>query len=382
MKSSRYILADFKVTDPLSEYHSYTKMAVDYLPEVPKTPIVDVIAHRISGKHKATLIFSINEDTPQDNWAAMQRHNTSKGTLAKIYSQKSKYNDFTKIVKNVNLIIYNCTNGILRELEHIAQSQPDFAEWINQLHPIIFTDGIAGTFLQKEYPDCTFLRIANFYLARPDLSYPHLSSLKNHDPSKDFLCLMFDKPSAPNRRILDQKIRDKDLIKSSIYNFRARSDNDLQLDNDYSKIVQDGVGLVETLPPISDYNKTNIEIVAETMNSENHDDAFVITEKTVKPISMLHPFMVLTSYNYLKRLHNLGFKTFGEFFDESYDSEKDVHTRAEIITNNMLDLQGKSLELYNNTKDVRKHNLDTLHQIQGAYKTQLWSTLNNFWRNM
>ena len=131
---------------------------------------------------------------------------------------------------------------------------------------------------------------------------------------------MFDKPSAPNRRILDQKIRDKDLIKSSIYNFRARSDNDLQLDNDYSKIVQDGVGLVETLPPISDYNKTNIEIVAETMNSENHDDAFVITEKTVKPISMLHPFMVLTSYNYLKRLHNLGFKTFGEFFDESYDS--------------------------------------------------------------
>ena len=48
----------------------------------------------------------------------------------------------------------------------------------------------------------------------------------------------------------------------------------------------------------------------------------------------------------------------------------------------MLDLQGKSLELYNNTKDVRKHNLDTLHQIQGAYKTQLWSTLNNFWRNM
>ena len=61
MKSSRYILADFKVTDPLSEYHSYKKMPVDYLPEVPNTPVVDVIAHRISGKQKGTLIFSINE---------------------------------------------------------------------------------------------------------------------------------------------------------------------------------------------------------------------------------------------------------------------------------------------------------------------------------
>jgi hypothetical protein len=52
-----------------------------------------------------------------------------------------------------------------------------------------------------------------------------------------------------------------------------------------------------------------------------------ITEKTDKCFSAGQPFVLLGGPYYLKKLKELGFKTFDKWWDESYDLEEDYHKR-------------------------------------------------------
>ena len=64
------------------------------------------------------------------------------------------------------------------------------------------------------------------------------------------------------------------------------------------------------------YNQFDIEIVCETYC---YGDAFFPTEKTVRPIAAGKPFVAFAPLRFLERLKNLGFKTYSDFWDESYD---------------------------------------------------------------
>jgi hypothetical protein len=48
-------------------------------------------------------------------------------------------------------------------------------------------------------------------------------------------------------------------------------------------------------------------------------ESICVTEKILKPLINLHPFIILAPPNYLQKLRELGFKTFHPFIDESYD---------------------------------------------------------------
>ena len=69
--------------------------------------------------------------------------------------------------------------------------------------------------------------------------------------------------------------------------------------------------------PTQVYNRTAYTIVAET-NTDN-DWAF-FTEKIVKPILARRMFVVLGNRYYLRALRALGFRTFSDIIDESYDN--------------------------------------------------------------
>lgn len=56
------------------------------------------------------------------------------------------------------------------------------------------------------------------------------------------------------------------------------------------------------------------------------------TEKTLKPIANLQPFIMLGSPASLKSIKDMGFKTFDKFWDESYDNEYDDNIRLIKIT--------------------------------------------------
>ena len=113
------------------------------------------------------------------------------------------------------------------------------------------------------------------------------------------------------------------------------------------------------------YVDTVCSIVSET--NDNDHDVFM-TEKIWKPIMAQHVFIVHGNYLYLQKLREMGFKTFGNYFDERYDLERDPSKRIDKIVSLCKDLKDNSKELkhghkkwqdmYLQTKALRQHNYD------------------------
>lgn len=77
------------------------------------------------------------------------------------------------------------------------------------------------------------------------------------------------------------------------------------------------------------YTKFLIEIVAETWTN---GDTFAPTEKTSRPINFKKPFIIFGSKDYLCYLRQMGFRTFNDFWDESYDSYEGPERFARILS--------------------------------------------------
>ena len=73
------------------------------------------------------------------------------------------------------------------------------------------------------------------------------------------------------------------------------------------------------------YEKTYFSIVPETLFYEM---GTYLSEKAFKPIAHLHPFVMMGRPGILKTLKRIGFKTFSDFWDESYD---DIENNSERI---------------------------------------------------
>jgi hypothetical protein len=77
-----------------------------------------------------------------------------------------------------------------------------------------------------------------------------------------------------------------------------------------------------------DYTQTAIEVVLETVVD---DTKWHLTEKTLRPIACGHPFILVSTSGSLQYLKRYGFRTFGEYIDESYDSIQDPVQRLEAV---------------------------------------------------
>jgi hypothetical protein len=77
------------------------------------------------------------------------------------------------------------------------------------------------------------------------------------------------------------------------------------------------------------YEKSYFSIVTET----GMDNYLRVTEKTFKPIANYHPFMIIGCHGTLEYLRSLGYQTFPELFDESYDQETNIAKRLLMIIN-------------------------------------------------
>lgn len=72
---------------------------------------------------------------------------------------------------------------------------------------------------------------------------------------------------------------------------------------------------------LAHYHRFDIELVAETFTLGT---TFFPTEKTVRPLAAGKPFILYGPKNFLANLRNLGFHTFGDLWDESYDNLEGV----------------------------------------------------------
>ena len=59
----------------------------------------------------------------------------------------------------------------------------------------------------------------------------------------------------------------------------------------------------------------------------HENETIFLSEKIFKPIYCCQPFIVFGNPGTLKELHNLGFKTFSDFWDESYDEDYNFTSR-------------------------------------------------------
>ena len=61
-------------------------------------------------------------------------------------------------------------------------------------------------------------------------------------------------------------------------------------------------------------------LVTETVAGDDHHGHVFLTEKTFKPILLKMGFVIAGRMGVLKKLRDLGFKTFSDYWDESYDT--------------------------------------------------------------
>jgi uncharacterized protein YbgA (DUF1722 family) len=103
---------------------------------------------------------------------------------------------------------------------------------------------------------------------------------------------------------------------------------------------------------------TFMNIVTETVFTYPHP---YLTEKTFKNFWHCSPFVIVGADNSLSYLRSVGFKTFGNWIDESYDSIKDPEQRLIAILDTLDTISKWSLEecqtVYNEMQSVLTHNL-------------------------
>ena len=114
---------------------------------------------------------------------------------------------------------------------------------------------------------------------------------------------------------------------------------------------------------LSWYNSFFCDIVCNTFVLGKQ---FCMDEKIGRPIAMGNPFIVIGPKNYLKNLKLLGFKTFNNFWSESYDYLEGAQRCIAVIK--LIDqLANKTIEeineIYKDMRPILEHNKKRYNQI-------------------
>lgn len=194
--------------------------------------------------------------------------------------------------------------------------------FVNQLYKNnLLKDGIVSLLQVDDYDDF-LIRKKNSSLDELDLTVSEVNDLIENTPN-----------------FYPLKIEESDSeIVSNYHNFLSRKD---------------------------EYEKTYFTIVSET---DAYNDYRFLTEKTIKPIMNYHPFLILGNPGSISQLKKIGFQTFSDFWDESYDNETNFKKRVEMITSQVIVLCNKSHEewsqMLQEMEPILRHNKNLLIKIQ------------------
>jgi len=187
------------------------------------------------------------------------------------------------------------------------------------------------------------------------------SVIENFDSKKLFLSL--------NRRIkLFRTLTILNIFQSSIFNntlisfdkltidhllqvinhfeLTVSHDTILKLSNNSPSIV-DTADFVEELSntePWNAFKSTTVSLVSETLSESDNNTSLFYSEKTFKPMNFYHPVMIFGQPGANTCLTELGFKTYDQYFDLSFDNIEDPVSRltAQINILEKLNLQMSS----------------------------------------
>lgn len=96
------------------------------------------------------------------------------------------------------------------------------------------------------------------------------------------------------------------------------------------------------------------------------------TEKIWKPIGIGHPWIAVSNAGYYRDIRNLGFRTFGNLIDESFDLIENPQDRCARIAQVVEDLCTQDLNAFlTASKDACDHNRQLLSELHVTHQAQL-----------
>ena len=120
------------------------------------------------------------------------------------------------------------------------------------------------------------------------------------------------------------------------------------------------------------YHDLFVDIVAESCAE---GECFFLTEKTFRPIIAKRPFINMSCRNTLDNMKKIGFQTFGQWWDESYD-DYEGKQRLKMIEQLIDEIATWPIEKLNKTliqmQEVLEHNLSVFKSLTTRQLTEIF----------
>lgn len=214
---------------------------------------------------------------------------------------------------------------------------------------------------------------SNLYFHQTDLDF-----LSNYKPKYNFLCLAGR--SKDWRDLFIDELKSKVDLSNTLTSYYGTCLGhpdlltlDLEYDRSSSKVEFENKFYQPIQQPetthtynLSYFTKnelfylTKFSLVVET---EAELEEYHVTEKTLKCLILGHPFVVIGTPNYLKFLHNLGFTTYNNLFDESYDSIYNLSSRMAAVIELTKHLCSQTFDVAA-LKDIQNKNINALIKLR------------------
>jgi len=204
----------------------------------------------------------------------------------------------------------------------------------------------------------------------------HINYKSNHD-IKTFACL--NKRIRPHRvwfynYLYNSGLIDKGLVSMNQFDYHEYHFENKAIDIDIIHEISKNLPLVVHGKANDEFDdnfyirRFNDKISLDTymtVISEAHcgdsDQTMFLSEKTFKVIAVNHPFMIMGNKDSMAMMRKIGYKSYDEFIDMSYDSLP-THERLQSIIESIrkIDNIKDKLEWYKSMEDTIKYNYDTL----------------------
>lgn len=201
-----------------------------------------------------------------------------------------------------------------------------------------------------------------FLLPRPRLA--HAWSLDKTQVKHDYLLMMIKKRGRVHREVLWQSLSRRDtLLNRGLVRYRSYQEV-LQDWTGWGGVQQKNQAMNSRSISADPYLDTWLEIVPETC----YKDLYFFTEKTWKPMAAQTPFLMVSSAGYLQYLKQLGFRSFDDLVDESYDQQHRVQDRVARMLDTLEHIVNNGAQaFYEASRPVLQHNFARLCELSGAW---------------
>jgi len=166
------------------------------------------------------------------------------------------------------------------------------------------------------------------------------------------------------------------------YEYAAYRNADPEIDTDCQTFVKHKLfnnewGEIYLEP--SPYVDTYFSVVTETVFEYPYSFR---TEKIAKPLMIGHPFIAVSGRGYYKDLHNLGFRTFGNVINESFDQIDHHQTRIDRIVDIVQDSCQQDLSSFlsacrETCKYNQQHLLEISPRLRAEFPRRFFSLVDN-----